>query len=333
MKETLRKNEKCFIGMPSCGYGYDSAKLCFVACPAHEKYTLKIDAIKDIIESKQYECHVALKRIDPGTFAFCTKICSKIIQSKFCIVLLDPSFDEKEAEYPNPNVHFEYGMMISQNKHIIPLQDEKHKLAFNISPLDTIKYNDSNFKQKVSEAIDFAIKQATEEKTLGIASPGPELFTYYNLLGFRLSDTNVNFFKLLYDFGANLGFFLFDDKKLNRYKFIGPFDNEDPKLSILHTKLLIENIVRTYEHLHAMQKEKPEEIDNLKYLITSVSVDLIISPFYEKEDIMGRIKSLLPEGYEYPIKIFFRKDFKKFVDKQYEEIGEVKPLNLGAKKL
>ena len=333
MEETLRKNEKCFIGMPSCGYGYDSAKLCFVACPAHDKYTLKIEVIKDIIESNQYECHVALKKIDPGTFAFCTKICSKIIQSKFCIVLLDPSFDKNGEECPNPNVHFEYGMMVSQNKHIIPLQDEKHKLAFNISPLDTIKYNDSNFKQKVSEAIEFAIKQATEKKTLGIASPGPELFTYYNLFGFRLSDTSINFFKLLYDFGANLGFFLFDDKKQIQYKFIGPFDYENPKLAILHTKLLIENIVRTYEHFQSIQKEKTEELENLKYLIQSISVDLIISPFYKKDEILDRIKSLLPEGYEYPITIFYRKDFKEYVDRQYEEIGEIKPSSLEVKNL
>jgi hypothetical protein len=103
MENTLRKNERCFIGMPSCGYGYESAKLCFVACPSHEKYTLKIDVIKDIIESKQYECHIALKKIDPGTFAFCTKICSKIIQSQFCIVFLDPSFDKNGSEYPNPS--------------------------------------------------------------------------------------------------------------------------------------------------------------------------------------------------------------------------------------
>jgi len=112
MEAIIKKNEKCFIGMPACGYVYESAKLCFVACPSHEKYTLKIEVIKDLVETLQYECHVALKRIDPGTFAFCTKICSKIIQSQFCIVFLDPSLDKNNAEYPNPNVHFEYGMMI-----------------------------------------------------------------------------------------------------------------------------------------------------------------------------------------------------------------------------
>src|SRR3989339_1100341 len=121
MDTIIKKNDKCFIGMPVCGYGYESAKSCFVACPSDKKYTLKIETIESVIASKQYECHVALKKIDPGNFAFCTKICSKIIQSQFCIVFLDFSLDKNEkktSEHPNPNVHFEYGLMLGQHKHI-----------------------------------------------------------------------------------------------------------------------------------------------------------------------------------------------------------------------
>lgn len=331
MDEKIRKNENCFIGMPACGYGYESAKLCFIACPSHEKYTLKLEVIKDIIESYQYECHVALKKIDPGTFAFCTKICSKIIQAQFCITFLDPSFNNEGAEYPNPNVHFEYGMMISQNKHIIPLQDEKHNLAFNISPLDTIKYNDSNFKQKVTEAIAFAIKKSAEEKVSGPQPQGPEVFTFYNLHGYRMADTNISFLKLLYDFGANLGFFLFDNKENNTYKYIGPFDNEDPKLAILHTKLLVENIVRTYEDIKRRREESEDgNIENIKYLTQSISVDIIIPLFYEKSEILNRLTTLLPKDYEYPITIHYRKDFKEHIDEKYKEIGEIKPIKVAS---
>ena len=103
MSNTIKKNEKCFIGLPACGYGFESAKLCFVACPSDEKYIIKLELIKSIVESKQYECHIALHRIDPGNFAFCTKICSKIVQSQFCIVLLDPSIDKEGKEFYNPN--------------------------------------------------------------------------------------------------------------------------------------------------------------------------------------------------------------------------------------
>jgi hypothetical protein len=323
----IRKNEKCFIGMPSCGYGYESAKLCFIACPSAEKYTLKIEVIKDLVESHQYECHIALKRIDPGTFAFCTKICSRIIQSQFCIVFLDPSYDKTGAEYPNPNVHFEYGMMVGQNKHIIPLQDEQFDLAFNISPLDTIKYNDSNFKSKVSEAISYAIKRASETKEGGSPPQGPEIITFYNLHGFRLSDTSINFLKLLYEHGSGLGFFLFDNQKRATYRYVGPFDNEDPKLAILHTKLLVDNIATTYENLLLGQdKTEEEKRKAFGYLTDAISIDVIISPFYDKEDILRRIKTVAREGYNYPITVHWRKDYKDYIEEQYKEIGTVEPI-------
>ena len=63
--------------------------------------------------------------------------------------------------------------------------------------------------------------------------------TANNLHGFKMSDVSISFFKLLYEHGSNIGFFLFDNRKLGTYKYIGPFDYEDPKLAILHTKILI----------------------------------------------------------------------------------------------
>jgi len=325
MKKTIRENEKCFIGMPSCGYGYESAKSCFVACPAHEKYTLKIDVIKDIVEAKQYECHIALKRIDPGNFAFCTKICSKIIQSQFCIVFLDPSLDKNSNEYPNPNVHFEYGMMISQNKHIIPLQDEKYDLAFNISPLDTIKYNDANFKLKIIEAVDNAIARSTESKSSGQIPHGPYILTFYNIYGYQLSDITNGFFKLLYGYGSNLGFFLFENKQDNKYKFVGLFELEDPKKAILHTKLLVDNVISAYKSfVFGISKDNKEEIKKYEYMIKDVSIDIIVPSFYEKEEILNRIKSIASKEYDYLIKVYYRNDIENYVKNQYKEIGSLK---------
>lgn len=331
MDETIRKNEKCFIGMPTCGYGYESAKLCFVACPSDERYILKIDAIKDIVESKQYECYIALKRIDPGNFAFCTKICSKMIQAQFCIVLLDPSTaaTKKGPEHPNPNVHLEYGMMMSQNKHIIPLQHEKYNLAFNISPLDTIKYTDANFKSKVTQAVNDAIKKFSERKVPGQIPLGPEIYTFYNLLGYTVSNIKIDYNAHLYGLGAHLGFYLLDSKK-NEYKFVGPFDYENPKIVILHTKLLIDNIVSTYEFLIS---SKPKNIkkETFDYLINKISIDIIVSPSFRKEDVLSRIKQIYNKKYEYVIYIYYRTDIKNRVEEEYKKIGNVellKPANL-----
>lgn len=323
MDVTIRKNEKCFIGMPTCGYGYESAKLCFVACPSDDMYTLNIDAIKDIVESKQYECYIALKRIDPGNFAFCTKICSKIIQAQFCIVLLDPSTtaSEKRAEYLNPNVHLEYGMMISQNKHIIPLQDEKYNLAFNISPLDTIKYTNANFKLKVTEAVDNAIKKFSQRTVPGQIPPGPKIYTFYNLLGYTISDVKINYNEFLYGLGMHLGFYLLDSKK-NKYKYVGPFDYENPKRIILHTKLLIDNLVSTYEGLISSKppNAKKEIFDNL---INNISIDIIVPPSFRKEDILHRIEQITDKKYKYSIHLCYRTDIENKVEEEYKNIGNV----------
>jgi len=323
MVNAIRKNEKCFVGLPTCGYGFESAKLCFVACPSDERYIVKLELIKSIVESKQYECHIALKRIDPGNFAFCTKICSKIVQSQFCIVLLDPSIDEKNVEHYNPNVHMEYGMMLSQNKHIIPLQNEKYELPFNIAPLDTIKYSEANFKTKVTEAIDSAVNKFSEKQIAGQVPQGPEIFTFYNLFGYHISDIAIQFHKLLYDHGAHLGFYLFNFK--DKLKFIGPFDHEDPKKIILHTKLLIDNLVATYESL-ILNRPKNEKENKFSYLIDKISIDIIVPPFFSKEDVFKRIKDRIPTTYNYPIKVYYRTDIKDRVEKEYEEIGDITPV-------
>jgi len=322
MDEKIRKNEKCYIGMPSCGYGYESAKLCFVACPSDEEYTLKIDAIKDIVEAKQYECHIALKKIDPGNFAFCTKICSKIIQSQFCIVLLDPSKTKDKPEYPNPNVHLEYGMMMSQNKHIIPLQNEKYDLPFNIAPLDTLKYNEKNFKVLINEAVDHAINKFSNKEMSGTMPQGPDIRTFYNILGFKFSDIKVGLMDFLFKLAGYLGFNLLDDGKGN-FKYVGFFDYEDPKKIILHTKLLIDNLIAAYDNATLLLTA---EVDKKKfeYLIKNISIDLTIPPFFAKEDILRRILEVSNRKYGYQVDINYREDLKKRTELEYEKIGEVK---------
>ena len=60
--------------------------------------------------------------------------------------------------------------------------------------------------------------------------------------------------------------------------------------------------------------------------ISSISIDLIISPFFEKSEILQRIKSIADKKYEYPIKIYYRNDFNYFIDDMYKEIGVVDPI-------
>ena len=117
--------------------------MAFIAAPADEEFSLELEVIQQVLKEREYEAYIALKRLAAGKFAFCTKICSKIITSQFCIVLLNSSKHTKHAKVkiPNPNVHMEYGLMLGFKKHIIPFQRQGEDLAFNIRPLDTILYS------------------------------------------------------------------------------------------------------------------------------------------------------------------------------------------------
>ncbi len=148
-------NEQCIIGMPSCGYGFNSARMCFIARPSDAEFQFQEDILTRILSDRNYETYVALQRIDPGNLAFCTKICSKIITSRFCIALLDQSqhAEQPKIKISNPNVYLEYGMMLSFHKHVIPMQLESEVLPFNIHPIDTVKYRPDTFKSKAEAAI------------------------------------------------------------------------------------------------------------------------------------------------------------------------------------
>jgi len=149
-------NEECIIGLPTCGYAFSSSKMAFIATPSDEEFQLEIDIIQNLLKEKDYDGYVALRQIDPGKFAFCTKICSKIITSQFCIVMLNSSTHKSHPtiKIPNPNVHLEYGLILAFKKYVLPFQREGDTLPFNISPLDTILYNKKNFKVTIESPVE-----------------------------------------------------------------------------------------------------------------------------------------------------------------------------------
>jgi hypothetical protein len=328
--EQIKVNEICPIGLPSCGYGFESAKMCFVACPSDKKHDYKLNIIRDIISSKNYECHIALKKSNPGKNAFCTKICSKIIQSQFCIVLLDPSSNGKRNEYPNPNVHLEYGMMISRNKYIIPLQGEKYKLPFNISPLDTIKYNSKNFRMKLNEAVENAI-QSVGKKNEGARIPiEPEILDYYKLSNYQVSQTNVAPYGGVFKLGSHLGFNLFDYSQ--DFKFVGVFYNLDEKNIIANTGLLLTNIAKHYHFLNGAytdvlaRKTIFNESGNATspdFLINNITVDLIVNDKIDKEKMKGKIEKYIGSEIKHELSILTLKEMKEAIENEFNVIEKL----------
>jgi hypothetical protein len=121
---------------------------------------MEVGVLRSILTSKQMEVVEAADAIDPAKMAFCTKICSKIITSQFCIIILNHD-RTRGSLIPNANVNMEYGLMLGFNKYILPFQRREHSLSFNVQGLDTIKYDDDDFERKAHAAISLAIEKTS----------------------------------------------------------------------------------------------------------------------------------------------------------------------------
>ena len=159
MDNRIRRNDICIIGQPQCGYAFSSTRSCFIAY-GYSDSPLEVDILSAILVERNIEPVQAGDRLSSGQNAFCTKICSKIITAQFCAVFVNHDIRADDA-IPNANVYMEYGMMLGFNKYVVPFQSEHQTLAFNVAGLDTVKYNQRNFKALATAAIDKAIADTT----------------------------------------------------------------------------------------------------------------------------------------------------------------------------
>lgn len=146
-------NERCFVRNQECGRIFSGSKLCFIACPASDEISLELNIIKEKLRKFNIEPYIAVEERELGKDIFCEKICGKIIESKFCIVILNDVKNNEGNYTPNANVYYEYGMMTSMNKRIIPIQQEGQKLAFNIQSFESIIYKPATLSNEIEEAI------------------------------------------------------------------------------------------------------------------------------------------------------------------------------------
>lgn len=313
-------NEKCIIGMPSCGYGFSSSRSCFFARPSDDDFQLEEDILSQILKERNYRLDVALSKIDPGNFAFCTKICSQIIQSHFCMVLLNRSKhrDSPDIRVPNPNVHLEYGMMLSFHKHIIPMQREEEVLAFNIYPLDTVKYRPGNFKDKAEQAVDDAILRiATGETASRPIGAGSDLLKYLNFNGLQYADITSDPSRALFQIGGQLGFNLLFDIK-GAYVFFGFFEEEEPREIVVRSRLLLRNGQAAYTQI--IQLGDLEQRKRAEAILRNVRLILFIPENAPAHEILDRINEYQVEPMRITVSTIKPSEVSLFVKAQYESI-------------
>ena len=98
-------NKSCVVRKQTCGRIFSGSRTCFIATPAADSVALELDIIKSVLKEFEIEPYVAIENFDPAKDIFCEKVCTKIIESQFCIVLLtDPLIDQRPS--PNPNVYY-----------------------------------------------------------------------------------------------------------------------------------------------------------------------------------------------------------------------------------
>ena len=240
MDNSIRKNEICIIGQPSCDYVFSSTRSCFIAYGFEDSH-LEMDILKGILEGKGIEAVEAGGSLTPAQSSFCGKICSKIITSQFCAVLLNNKVDG-EYEIPNANVNMEYGQMLGFNKYVIPFQKDDQKLPFNVAGLDTIKYTDTDFKRLAEDAI----SQAIEETKQPIPKEQPRelyiddtLHSFILLKEMTITDISTNpDERNVFNLGSPLGFNLLTDFTGLNYIYIGNFPGKRTDTILTRVRLL-----------------------------------------------------------------------------------------------
>jgi hypothetical protein len=126
------------------------------------------------------------------------------------------------------------------NKCVIPFQHEDYALPFNVSGLDTIKYNNTSFKAKAAAAIDQAI--VTTTRTEAPPAVSPDVGAYLLLKGGLVCVLESAGEKALYQLGAVCFFNLCVDFTGNRYMYFGNFPKVPPSVIAWRINKLIQII-------------------------------------------------------------------------------------------
>jgi hypothetical protein len=249
-----------------------------------------MNILKHLLQSKGIQCEEAGGQLSPGQHVFCQKICSKIITSQFCIVLLN--HDLKDGQLvPNANVNMEYGLMLGFNKYLIPFQRESQALPFNVATLGTVKYDAQNFENKASKAIDVAIETTNQDLT---TSPPPdqliELFLVYKkaLVAPVDDEGNKNIFRL----GSPLGFNLLHDFSGMVYIFLGNFMALRPDITIWRLKMLNDILKErwaSFEKRLQIGLITPEQMKITENLFNTLKIWILVTSDEDKQTINNEI--------------------------------------------
>lgn len=291
MNNTIRRNVICIIGLPRCDFVFSSTRTCFIAY-GFEESTLEMAVIRNLLEKKGILAVEAGGALAPAQNAFCAKICSKIITSQFCIVLINNNEDGGQ-EIPNANVNMEYGLMLGFNKYVIPFQRESQRLPFNVAGLDTIKYSQMNIERLASDAIDQAIDATKQDPTTSI-NPDQLLNLFFLTKKTIMNPLTAEGDRQIFEIGNQLGFNLLNDFSGFKYIFLGNFTALRPETVIWRLKTLKQIISERRLSLNERVKfglVTPEQRDLAEKFFGDINIWIILTSNDEKKTIKSALSS------------------------------------------
>jgi len=292
MDKRIRSNEVCIIGLPRCDFVFSSTRNCFIGYGFNES-KLEMTILKALLEKEGIQPTEAGGEIAPGQHAFCVKICSKIITSQFCIILLNNDMQENR-EVPNANINIEYGLMLGFNKYVIPFQRKSQKLPFNVADLDTMKYNNTDFEDKAEKAIKKAIDSTKQDKPQEV-SFDQIIATFIMIKKAMITSIQDIGNKNIYDLGSPLGFYLLNDFKGLTYIFLGNFSALRAETILWRVKMLTEVISERLSSIGHRIKSgilTEEQGKLFKEVLEKTEVWLIVNSGKEKSEINALIKKV-----------------------------------------
>lgn len=305
MDKRIRRNEICIVGLPRCDFVFSSTRSCFIGYGFLES-TLEMTILRNLLAMRGIQAVEAGGSLAPGQNAFCAKICSKIILSQFCVILLNNETKDG-LEMPNANVNMEYGLMLGFNKCVIPFQREPQRLPFNVAGLNTVKYTNENFEGKAIKALDGAIAATTQEST---PSFRPDQILEAFLLSKRMliapltSEGDRNF----YEIGRPLGFSLIMTFDAMKYAYFGNFTALRPETVIWRLRTLediIQDRIASVPERIELGLVKPEAIDALRRLIENFKTVVLVT---SDEDRVTIQNALTDKPSLWPVEVYALSD-------------------------
>ena len=170
----------------------------FIIGSGSDEFKDDTDATIEVLDGFGFSGYFALLSDNSkGLDAFCDKICSKIQESLFCIVMLNDQTSAKCAELrvPSANVYYEFGMAVALGKQVIPIIRKGLRLPFDVQHLDAIVYDNlDDLKHRLKKTIVATIKKAPKKRIAASGNQEMVKLIYgplYNEVDRFLSRTDV----------------------------------------------------------------------------------------------------------------------------------------------